>query len=215
MTSGMKRAGDMWVRSEDTFMPSYFERTGDEFEIDHLRAALEHCAGRKLALDVGAHYGSWTRHLARQFEQVLAFEPITETFACLAENTGDFHNARVFQKAVGETSRLVSVGVGKMYQHPGMETVNAASGDVEMISIDQLALSALDFLKIDVEGYELHVLHGAERTLKQFRPLIIFEENIRGPLEHGIENGECAAYLNELGAQEVCVLNKDHVFKWS
>jgi len=210
----MKRSGHMWVRAEDEFIPAHFEVTGDAFEIDHLLEALKHCPGRRLALDVGAQYGSWTRYLARRFTEVLAFEPVPETFACLERNTKDYSNARIFRKAVGDAPRHVSVGRGKMYQHPGMETVNGAAGDTEMIRIDDLDLPALDFLKIDVEGYELHVLHGAEGTLRRFRPVVLFEENIRGPLENGIDNGRCAAFLEGLGATFVCSLNKDFVFRW-
>jgi FkbM family methyltransferase len=214
VTSGMKRSGLMWVRAEDTFMPNYFDRTGDAFEIEHLTAALVHCPRRSFALDIGAHYGSWSRHLGRQFAHVNAFEPVPETFACLVENTRDFPNVHIFQQAVGGTNQRVSVGRGKLYQHPGMETVNALVGDIDMVRIDDLGLPSIDFLKIDVEGYELHVLQGAEQTLRRDNPVIIFEENIRGPLEHNIENGKCASFLNGLGANLVCVLNKDFVFKW-
>jgi hypothetical protein len=63
----------MWVRAEDTFMTNYFDRTGDAFEIEHLSAALAHCPGRRFALDVGAQYGSWSRHLGRQFAKVNAW----------------------------------------------------------------------------------------------------------------------------------------------
>jgi len=213
-TVAIKRSGCMWVRAEDTFMPRYFDVTGDAFEIDHLTVALSHCFGRGIALDVGAHYGSWTRHLSRQFAQVYAYEPVPETFACLAENTRDFPNVQIFQQAVGEMNQCVSVGRGKLYQHPGTETVTGSSGDIEMVRIDDLGLPLVDFLKIDVEGYELHVLRGAEQTLRRDKPVVIFEENNRGLLEHNIENGTCASFLNGLGAKQVCVLNKDFVFKW-
>jgi FkbM family methyltransferase len=214
VASGMKRSGSMWVRAEDTFMPRYFDVTGDAFEIDHLTAALAHCSGRGVALDVDAHYGSWSRHLGRQFAQVNAYEPVPETFACLVENTRDFPNVQIFQQAVGEKNQRVSVGQGKIYQHPGTETVTTSVGDIDMVRIDDLGLPLIDFIKIDVEGYELHVLHGAEQTLRRDKPVIIFEENNRGQIEHNIQNGRCASFLNALGAELMCVLNKDFVFKW-
>jgi FkbM family methyltransferase len=49
----------------------------------------------------------------------------------------------------------------------------------ETISIDDLAqqlnLDEFDFLKVDTDGYEYHVLMGASRTIKQYEPLIFLE----------------------------------------
>jgi len=77
----MRKSGLMWVRDDDTFIPARFESTGDAFELDHLAAALAFCPHRRVAIDVGAHYGSWARQLGRQFEYVLAFEPVADTYA--------------------------------------------------------------------------------------------------------------------------------------
>lgn len=210
----MKRSGDMWVRDDDAFMPRYFDETGDQFQIEHLDAALAFCTGRKFALDVGAQYGSWSRHLSRRFETVFAFEPVAETFACLLENTRAFDNIRVFRKAVGHANQRVSVGVGKMYHHPGMETIIGYDGDVDLVRIDDLNLPPVDLLKIDVEGFECQVLQGAERVLRRDHPIIIFEENVRGPLEHNIPNGSARALLESLGATFLSVKDEDFIFGW-
>jgi hypothetical protein len=94
-----------------------------------------------------------------------------------------------------------------------METI-VGDGPTPRIRIDDLDLDHLDFLKVDVEGYELFVLKGAEQTLLRHKPVVILEENIRGPLEHGIENGECGIYLASLGARLVGTQNKDLIFSW-
>src|SRR5258708_1944188 len=134
----MKLGGEMWIRDEDAFMPQYFEASGDRFEIENLDVALSFCASRRTAIDVGAHYGSWSRYLARQFERTISFEPVKETFDCLIRNTDAFANIFAFNQAVGDRARMVSVGVGKMYAHPGMETVTALAGDIQMVRVDDL-----------------------------------------------------------------------------
>ena len=48
-------------------------------------------------------------------------------------------------------------------------------GDIEMKTMDSLNMSKIDVLKIDVEGRELHVLEGAEQTLKRLSPLVVIE----------------------------------------
>ena len=209
----MKRSGMMWIRDEDEFIGKFFEPTGDRFEIEHLDTALSYVAARRCALDVGAHYGSWTRHLARSFDRVMAFEPVPQTFDCLRRNVGDFANVDVHNAAIGQVPGFVSVSVGKMYAHPGMETV-IGGGDTIMLRIDDLGLRHLDFLKVDVEGYELFVLKGAEQMLIEHKPVILLEENIRGPLEHNVQNGECEKYLRSLGARRVATVNKDLIFAW-
>lgn len=211
---GMKRSGAMWIREEDAFMGRFFQATGDQFEIDHLNAALRHCRGRRMALDIGAHYGSWSRYMARQFDRVLSFEPVRATYECCRLNVAEFDNVTLTHQAVGDRAGMVSVAPGKMYTHPGMETIVDFAGDTPMVRIDDLELNAVDFIKIDVEGFERHVLEGARETLARCRPVIIFEENLRGPLEHGVPNGECAALLEGLGARLLEVKNKDFIFGW-
>jgi FkbM family methyltransferase len=47
--------------------------------------------------------------------------------------------------------------------------------DVASFPLDSLNLNRLDFLKVDVEGMELDVLHGGEGTIAQYRPVISVE----------------------------------------
>lgn len=211
----MKRCGEMWIRDEDKFMGRHFEATGDRFEIDHLDIAVSFCRAARTALDIGAHYGSWSRYMARHFQRVFSFEPVQATFECCQMNVSGFDNVTLEHQAVGDRRGRVHVGPGKMYEHPGMETIVSFDGDVEMIRVDDLALSDVDLIKIDVEGFELHVLHGAADTLRKCRPVVIFEENIRGPLEHNVANGECALLLERMGAKLLSVQNKDFIFGWS
>lgn len=210
----MKRSGEMWIRDEDAFMGRFFEASGDQFEIDHLNVALRYCDHKRTGLDIGAHYGSWSRYMARQFERVISFEPVRATYECCVRNVADFENVSLTNRAVGDRAGMVSVAPGKMYEHPGMETIVGFDGDIEMIRIDDLGLDDVDLMKIDVEGFELHVLQGAAETLVRCKPVIIFEENIRGALEHDVRNGECAAMLDQLGAVLVAVQNKDFIFAW-
>ena len=54
-------------------------------------------------------------------------------------------------------------------------------------------ISQVDFIKIDVEGHEYPVLLGAERTIRKFKPLIMFELNY---LTLSLSKIKAAKYLN-------------------
>ena len=50
--------------------------------------------------------------------------------------------------------------------------ISDSSSGYKMITLDSLKLERLDFMKVDVEGYELNVLKGGEETIKRYRPVI-------------------------------------------
>merc|ERR1711874_258866 len=56
---------------------------------------------------------------------------------------------------------------------------------VEVMALDELALSRLDLIKIDVESMEFEMLKGAEQTLRRHRPIIYVEDSeAEGPPGH-------------------------------
>lgn len=143
--------------------------------------------------DVGANIGDYTALLRNQFPgaQIHAFEPNPEAFAQLKAQQSDstlclpigFSNARgqvdLFQASGTASSQHASVYrdvIGTLHA----QTARAIPVQMETLD-DYLAerkLERVDFLKIDTEGNELAVLHGARRALAERRIGIIqFEFN--------------------------------------
>ena len=48
--------------------------------------SFEFVQHKGLALDIGANVGLWSRDIAEQFEQVIAFEPVADFRACYEKN---------------------------------------------------------------------------------------------------------------------------------
>ena len=164
------------VPAADNYFRRFLDADPRGFQIDHLQEALKFCFEcRRLAVDGGAHIGTWSRHLAAEFDRVMAFEPADDTYACLVENAIAHSNVVPINKALGEV-----IGRGKIVDDPSRPGNTGArhlgKGDsVDVIPLDEYDLQDLDFLKLDVEGYEIEAINGAAETLKRCRPVVVIE----------------------------------------
>jgi FkbM family methyltransferase len=147
-----------------------------------IRQVLAYVKGRGLALDVGAHIGTWTVPLSAWFWQVIAFEPVSTNRACLEANVDGLDNVTVLPVAVGGYN-----GTGTM-NRPGDNSGTYCllhGTDVLVATLDVVVHSPVDFIKIDVEGLEGAVLTGGERILRESRPAVFFEDNGLGERHYG------------------------------
>ena len=71
----------------------------------------------------------------------------------------------------------------------------SSGGDIKIRSekLDHYSFERVDLLKIDVEGFELDVLLGAENTIRQFKPRIIIETHSKELRK------KCHVFLSSLG----------------
>ncbi len=135
-------------------------------------------------VEVGANIGSHTVHLAQlagETGTLYAFEPQRLVFQILCGNMAlnSITNAHCLQKCVGDASGTVKVPVldPRIVQNwGGVSLLHTTEGeDVEKITLDSLGLTRCDLLKIDVEGMEEQVIHGAEKLINTCHPFIYTE----------------------------------------
>jgi FkbM family methyltransferase len=164
-----------------------------------LRRLDDFCPRHGTALDVGAWYGPWARALARRVDRVIAFEPNPEVAALLSRTVPP--NVRVLRAAATDqagdaTLWVPPTGMGTeavASLRPGT-TADARAVRVPCTTIDELDLSDVTMIKLDVEGAELPALRGARATLARCRPTLLIElEYRRGPVD------EVLVFLAELG----------------
>ena len=160
--------------------------------------------GGTLALDIGANVGTWATWLAETFEQVHVFEPHPDLWAGL---TSLGPNIAVLPVAVGDRCGLVDLRLYDQTVHASIMNrthLDAQGGDeqrgtapVPILSLDGAGYDGkpVDFIKIDTEGYEGHVLRGAVKTLQINRPELLIEVHWEGAGEF------CATILEQLGYQ--------------
>lgn len=135
--------------------------------------------------DVGAHLGFYSIALHDCFDEVIAFEPSRRQFFDLQLNVvlNGLTNVAVHDAALGRHESKMELNV--LSACGGSNSLDASLAarhprilekyGVRVLALDSLALQALDFLKIDVEGFELEVLEGARRTIERNRPVILIE----------------------------------------
>ncbi len=132
--------------------------------------------------DIGANIGLLSVWMAKQVGaqgRVYAFEPHPETRKLLKKTIAlnEIENITIFPLALSSktgSAQLYTVGTNHKLSSLGpiSDTTYGenASLPIETVTLDSFCLehhiSQIDFLKIDVEGFEYDVLQGAERMLQ-------------------------------------------------
>jgi FkbM family methyltransferase len=150
------------------------------------------------AVDVGGWYGPWTRRLSERARRVVTVEPVPH-LARLLESASP-GNVRVIQAAAADRP-----GIARLWLPPddsgdrGVSSlvrrdIHGHALDVHCITLDDLGLRDVGFIKVDVDGSELAVLRGATGILARDRPALFVE------LESRIQPiGPVVTYLSLLG----------------
>jgi FkbM family methyltransferase len=131
-------------------------------------------------IDAGAYIGTHSLAMAKLTGprgRVYAFEPQKKVFRELVFNLIENHaqNVTPLRFALGENNRIVEMEKPKN----GLEAivrVGQGGDQAELRTLDSFKLRNISFIKIDVEGYEDHVLEGARQTLADnLNPPILIE----------------------------------------
>jgi FkbM family methyltransferase len=160
-------------------------------------------------VDIGANVGLYSlllAGLAGPAGQVYAFEPEPSLFRTLAHNCrrSGLGNLTLFNQALGD--RAGQVGFYRSIFNSGDNRLGdfgwqGQGVQVEMVRLDDaLPERCIDFIKMDVQGYEMRVLRGMEEVLRSSPRLeIYFEFWPAGLRAAGTEPGELLDHLRERG----------------
>lgn len=158
-----------------------------------------------IGLDIGANIGNHSLYFSRIFDEVHCFEPDPSTFYLLQFNVGFRKKIKAFNIGLGDekgTFKLAEVP-DNMGESVIVTDQFEADADANYIDVQVDKLDNLDyrekgpcFIKMDVEGFEPKVLHGALRTITKHWPLIVLEQH-----ESDFKDGdsESISTLRDLG----------------
>ena len=211
----MKQVGEYMVPDAEVVLCRNYGRKGG-VDLEILREALPLIPGRRLAVDGGAHVGSWTRVLAQEFMEVIAVEPEPKSFECLLANTDHLENVRRYRWALWDTPRLtVQMEQRRKHNTGTYQTVVVTPGTgLLTICIDAMCEGRdVDFIKLDIEGAELQALRGAERTLSRCRPAVLFEWAQKTAARYGTSKEEIEGYLRAFGYRETKTWRENYLWQ--
>lgn len=147
------------------------------------------------AVDIGCRDGEFTRYLHLDFEHVYAFDPRLKSRFCFNVDLGKVTH---FKCALGdEVGEIEMFGGG--HSQPGDLPPRTA----QVFTLDMFDLQDVDYIKIDVEGFERKVLLGAARTIERDSPLIVIEQN--EAVLDGDYRYSAKVYLESIGYRQVAV----------
>jgi len=180
-------------------------------EIRLIHEYLKGTPGSKVMIDVGAHFGGSSRPFLSSGWRVYAFEPDPANRKKLESLVTQFPGLSIDPRAVGEREETdvpfytseVSTGVSGLtpYLSSHTETTRVDVTTLRCFCQEE-GIAAVQLLKIDTEGFDLHVLKGF--PWERLKPEVIlceFEDFKTKPL--GYAFGDMAHYLEDRGYEVV------------
>ena len=171
-----------------------------------------------VVLDIGANIGAHTLPMAQQVGRngrVISFEPtgvgcskLQTNLDCNEDIADTVTLLRVMLMANDGASIPEEVFASWPFRpehahHPlhlgvAVRTDGAVARSLDSVA-EEMRLDRVDFVKIDVDGYEMDVLSGAVSTLNRFQPTILMEIAPYMLEERGIDGHAPMVFLGDLG----------------
>lgn len=186
--------------------PEYQHRVRDR--------SIELCKKRRVALDVGANVGLWTRSLAKNFNTVLAFEPVAMFSECFRKNV-QAKNVELLEIALGDRVGMATMIITEGNTgHTHIDPNNMNRGDTQVKTLDSLHLDQVDYIKIDCEGYEYRVIQGGIDTIKRCMPIVVLEQKPHDMYSKQYGQFAAIGLLEDLGMQRLDQVKDDWIMGW-
>jgi FkbM family methyltransferase len=171
-----------FIKNPHDVVQSHHAR-GEFYEPEELSIISEFFPRGGVFVDIGTNVANHTIYVAKFLnpKQVVLFEPNPDAISLLRVNISlndlthvvDFSYLGVgLSDAPGKAFPLIpenNLGATRMIDSENANSLSLVCGD------DILQHRRVDFIKMDVEGMELRVLHGLKETISRWRPAIFIE----------------------------------------
>ena len=161
-------------------------------------------------VDVGAHIGNHAAYWLAFAQPLMlyAFEPQPVCYELLRRNLAAYWQAVLLPLALSDAPGWVKLEVDEVNRG---RTRISPDGDVPALAVrlDDLGIDGITLLKVDVEGWQAHVLRGARATLSRWHPALLVEDE-----EDVVGQTLCDLYL--CGYRHVAEWpGANHLWEWA
>jgi FkbM family methyltransferase len=167
--------------TENKLWAKAYESGKNAWEKRNLFYAQKLVKSPDLVLDIGANIGQEMLCYTDWAKRIISFEPNPVTFEVLEKNVSqnDIRNVRLERVGVGSTAAKAFIHIVR--SNEGRSYVTAAptkvSHEIEIVAIDDFSIGEgkVDFVKMDVEGFELEALKGMKKLIDKHSPVFQIE----------------------------------------
>lgn len=108
--------------------------------------------------------------------EIHSFEPSYNNYAQMERLIGSekWNNVIPVKAGIGEKNEILYMNPVKDSVDPGNSISLTGEVETQVVSLDEYVkennLETVDFIKMDIEGFELYALKGASETIRKFKP---------------------------------------------
>lgn len=135
-----------------------------------------------VCFDVGANIGHHSIVMSQCVQnngKVFAFEPIPHIREQMKESLtlNEINNVEIISDALSNKEGELNLHLrdGNIGGSSLVDVGDSKTIKVNVKTLDSYNYRKVDFIKIDVEGFEYNVLLGGEKTIEKYQPVILFE----------------------------------------
>jgi FkbM family methyltransferase len=174
-------------------------------------------------VDIGAQsglYSLFAKYLPKS--TFYSFEPFPDTYRLLNDNIklNDITNVNTYNLAISDKEGETVLNTSE--SHNGLHTLGTNPvrfTDVKQINVNTTTLDkfffdkdiSVDFIKIDTEGHEYHILKGGINTIKKYKPTIQLEWNKINMSQCGVNEDMLNNLINELNYKELGFVEEEKI----
>ncbi len=191
-----------WIQQNIYFLGAY--------ESAELNLLKRHLSEDSVFVDIGANFGLYSLVASQKITnsgKIICFEPFPKNYAALKKNISLNSKSYIISEniALGDKKDELSLYYQPNEKNLGMVSANFMENsktiEVDVMSFDEYVnengVDKIDFIKIDVEGFENQVITGMKKTLELFSPMILIEIFDEGIIKSNHNNAH--DYLTHIG----------------
>ena len=191
-----------WIQQNIYFLGAY-----ERAELNLLNRLLSE---ESVFVDIGANFGLYSLVASQKITnsgKVICFEPFPKNYAALKKNISLNSKSNIISEniALGDKKDELSLYYQPNEKNLGIVSANFMENsktiEVDVMSLDEYVnengIDKIDFIKIDVEGFENQVIVGMKKTLELFSPMILIEIFDEGSINSNHHNDH--DYLTRIG----------------